>query len=118
MNSITGNNQVAFVPDQVIHNHILLAYELIKGYNRKGGTPRCMMQRDIQKSYDTIDWKFMECMLNEVGFPSQFTKWIMIVITLVSYQWRLYFYYADQKRLAERKPHLLSFVCHHDGLLG
>ena len=49
MDSIVGKNQAAFVPGQKIHNHILLAYELIKGYSRKGGTPCCMMQIDLQK---------------------------------------------------------------------
>ncbi|MCI25799.1 hypothetical protein A2U01_0046990, partial [Trifolium medium] len=39
MASIVGQNQAAFVPGQFIHKHILLTYELIKGYNRAGGTP-------------------------------------------------------------------------------
>ncbi|GAU21086.1 hypothetical protein TSUD_10030 [Trifolium subterraneum] len=89
MTSIVGQNQAAFVPGQIIHNHILLTYELIKGYNRKGGTPRCMMQLDIQKAYDTIDWKAMECVFNEVGFPNQFTYWIMLVVTSVSYRFNI-----------------------------
>ncbi|GAU38712.1 hypothetical protein TSUD_396400 [Trifolium subterraneum] len=89
MTSIVGQNQAAFVPGQIIHNHILLTYELIKGYNRNGGTPRCMMQLDLQKAYDTIDWNAMECVLNEVGFPKQFTKWIMIAVTSVSYRFNI-----------------------------
>ncbi|PNX74719.1 ribonuclease H, partial [Trifolium pratense] len=89
MTNIIGQNQAAFVPGQIIHNHILLTYELIKGYNRKGGTPRCMMQLDIQKAYDTIDWKTMECLFNEVGFPKNFTNWIMIAVTSVSYRFNI-----------------------------
>ncbi|PNX94562.1 ribonuclease H [Trifolium pratense] len=89
MTNIIGQNQAAFVPGQIIHNHILLTYELIKGYNRKGGTPRCMMQLDIQKAYDTIDWKAIECVLNEVGFPKKFTNWIMIAVTSVSYRFNI-----------------------------
>ncbi|CAI8592318.1 unnamed protein product [Vicia faba] len=37
--SIVNLSQDAFIPGQVIHNHIMLAYELIKGYNRKWGYP-------------------------------------------------------------------------------
>lgn len=55
LGSITSNNQVAFVPGKKIHDHILLAYELIKGYSQKGGMPRCMIQMDIQKAYDSVD---------------------------------------------------------------
>ncbi|KHN14066.1 Putative ribonuclease H protein, partial [Glycine soja] len=44
--SIISHSQAAFVPGQNIHNHILLAYELLNGYGRKGGTPRVMMQGD------------------------------------------------------------------------
>jgi hypothetical protein len=89
MTSIVGQNQAAFVPSQIIHNNILLTYELIKGYNRNGGTPRCMMQLDIQKAYDTIDWNALECVLNEVGFPKQFSKWFMIIVTSVSYRFNI-----------------------------
>jgi hypothetical protein len=35
--SVISLSQAAFVPGQIIHNHIMLAYELLKGYTRKGG---------------------------------------------------------------------------------
>lgn len=84
-----GPNQVAFFKGQKIHNHILLTYELIKGYDRKGGTPRYFMQVDIQKAYDTADWSALECILNEVGFPRIFTNRIMIAVSLVSYRFNI-----------------------------
>ncbi|CAK8532778.1 unnamed protein product [Lathyrus sativus] len=55
ISDIVHNSQAAFVPGQQIHNHILLAYELIKGYTRKGGTLRCMLQIDLQKAYDMVN---------------------------------------------------------------
>lgn len=55
LNSIIHQSQVAFVTRQHIHDHILLAYELIKSYNTIGGAPRCMLQIDLQKSHDTIE---------------------------------------------------------------
>lgn len=39
LNCIVSRNQAAFVPGQKIQDHVLLAYELIKGYNRKSGMP-------------------------------------------------------------------------------
>lgn len=66
---IVGDNQAAFMKGQKIHNHILLAYEMIKGYERKGISQRCFMQMDIQKAYDTVDWLALESILNEVQSP-------------------------------------------------
>ncbi|XP_058766883.1 uncharacterized protein LOC131640502 [Vicia villosa] len=57
MQFLINKCQAAFSYGQHIHNHILIAYELIKGYGRKHGTPRCMMQLDLQKSYDMVNWK-------------------------------------------------------------
>ncbi|CAK8531607.1 unnamed protein product [Lathyrus sativus] len=53
--SVISHNQTAFVPGQNIHNHIMLATELLKGYTRKGGTLRIMMQIDLQKAYDMVN---------------------------------------------------------------
>lgn len=33
--SVISHNQAAFVSSQNIHNHIMLAYEIIKGYTKK-----------------------------------------------------------------------------------
>lgn len=47
MNSIINQSQAAFILGQSIHDHILLAYELIRGYSRKGGTHRSMLRLDV-----------------------------------------------------------------------
>lgn len=82
--NIVNQSQATFVLGQHIHDHILLAYELIKGYTKKGGTPGCMLQLDLEKSYDTLYKKDLENILKETSFPSQFTRWIMLVVTIVS----------------------------------
>lgn len=41
--SIVQGNQSTFIPGHHLHDHIMLAHELIRGYIRKGTTPRCMM---------------------------------------------------------------------------
>lgn len=69
LESIIGQNHTTFIPNQNIHNHILLAYELIKGYSRKEGASRCMTQLDLQKTYDMVDWKAFERIMQELGFP-------------------------------------------------
>lgn len=39
LDNIMDESQTTFVPDKNMHDHILLAYELIKGYNTKGDPP-------------------------------------------------------------------------------
>lgn len=58
---VLGSNvhlsQAAFVPRQHLQDHVLLAYELIRGYIVKGGAPKCMLHMDIQKTYDSEEWR-------------------------------------------------------------
>lgn len=53
--SIINDNQIAFVPGRVIHDNIMIAQELVRGYERKHISPICMVQIDIQKAYDTVE---------------------------------------------------------------
>ncbi|XP_058734178.1 uncharacterized protein LOC131605903 [Vicia villosa] len=45
--SIIHMSQAAFVPGQHLHDHVMLAYELIRGYSTKGEAPRCMLLVDL-----------------------------------------------------------------------
>lgn len=89
LQSVIHLSQAAFVPGQVIHNHVLLAYELLKGYNRKGGTHRVMIQLDLQKAYNMVEWYELEIILREIGLPGRFTHWIMIVVKTVTYNFNI-----------------------------
>lgn len=89
LGTIVNQSQAAFIPGQQIHGHIMLAYELIRGYNRKNSTPRCLLQMDIQKAYDTVNWRALEDILKELGFDRQFVNWIMHAVTTVSYKFNI-----------------------------
>ncbi|CAK8579067.1 unnamed protein product [Lathyrus sativus] len=87
--SVISHNQAVFIQGQNIHNHIMLATEIIKGYTRKGGTPRIMMQIDLQKAYDMVNWKALEFIMKELGIPNKFIQWTMLGITTVSYRFNI-----------------------------
>jgi hypothetical protein len=89
LSSVINLSQAAFVPGQHIHDHILLAYELIRGYSRRGGTPKCMLQLDLQKAYDTVDWHALQHILKEIGLPGQFIRWVMLGVTTISYKFNI-----------------------------
>ncbi|GJV82645.1 RNA-directed DNA polymerase, eukaryota, reverse transcriptase zinc-binding domain protein [Tanacetum coccineum] len=81
LSKIVSMNQSAFLPGRHIQENILIAQELLKGYNRKSGPRRCAMKIDLQKVYDTINWDFIQDVLTAVGFHNTMIKWIMTCIT-------------------------------------
>lgn len=60
---VIDNNQSSFVPRRVIQHNILMAHELLRGYGRKHISPRCSIQIDILKAYDTVEWSLLEAIL-------------------------------------------------------
>lgn len=64
--------QFVFVPRRIIADNILLNHELVKGYARKYISPRFMIKVALRKVYDSVEWEFIEQILQELGFPS---KW-------------------------------------------
>ncbi|KAL0292014.1 UNVERIFIED_CONTAM: hypothetical protein Sangu_3258000 [Sesamum angustifolium] len=50
------NSQNAFVPGRSITDNILLAQELLAGYNQMRLPNRCTLKVDIQKAYDSVKW--------------------------------------------------------------
>ncbi|GJY36753.1 RNA-directed DNA polymerase, eukaryota, reverse transcriptase zinc-binding domain protein, partial [Tanacetum coccineum] len=79
MDKIVHINQSAFIPGRHIQDNILIAQELLRGYNRRNGPRRCAMQIDIQKAYDTVNWIFIENIL--IRFHNTMVKRIMQCIT-------------------------------------
>lgn len=87
--SIIDMSQAAFIPGKHIQDHILLAYDLLKGYNNKYGPPKCMIQMDLQKAYDSVEWIALENILKEMNFPNRFIHWVMLTVTTVSYRYKV-----------------------------
>lgn len=89
IDSIIDDNQYAFILGRTIHDNISLAHELVSGYGRKNISPRCMVQIDIQKEYDTVEWPALAQIMVEIGIPQRFTNWIMAYVTFVSYRFSI-----------------------------
>ncbi|XP_062118979.1 uncharacterized protein LOC133832684 [Humulus lupulus] len=82
---LVNQNQGAFVKNRSLAHNVLIPQDLIKGYNRKQSSPHCLMKIDISKAYDSIDWGFLENLLNAFRFPGRFIRWIMICLRGSSY---------------------------------
>ncbi|KAK4384399.1 hypothetical protein Sango_3064900 [Sesamum angolense] len=52
-----------------IADNILLAQELLAGYNQRRLPPRCTLKVDIQKAYDSVEWDFLLESSKRCPFP-------------------------------------------------
>lgn len=78
-------NQSAFIKDRLLMENVLLATELVKDYHKDSVTPRCAMQMDISKAFDSVQWTFLLNTLEALGLPVRFIKWISLCITSASF---------------------------------
>ncbi|XP_022015014.1 uncharacterized protein LOC110914533 [Helianthus annuus] len=85
LNEIVSINQSAFVPGKKISDNILLTQELMHNYHRNVGPPRCAFKVDIQKAYDTVDWRFLKSVLRGFGFNDNMVRWIMMCVSSTSF---------------------------------
>lgn len=74
-------NQSAFVKERLLIENVLLESELVKDYHKEDICPRCAMQIDISKAFDSVQWPFLLNTLQALGFPEKFIKWISLCIT-------------------------------------
>ncbi|XP_052623755.1 uncharacterized protein LOC128129116 [Lactuca sativa] len=81
LGDIVSKNQSAFIPGRSILDNILLAQELMVGYKKKKGAPKYTIKIDIQKAYDTVDWSFLNRILQGFGFHPVMVQWIMACVS-------------------------------------
>nr|GEW18662.1 RNA-directed DNA polymerase, eukaryota, reverse transcriptase zinc-binding domain protein [Tanacetum cinerariifolium] len=80
LDKLINKNQSAFIPGRLIQDNILLAQDLMQGYNRFGGLKRVAFKTDIQKAYDTGSWDFMEQLLKHFDFHEKMRNWVMSIV--------------------------------------
>uniref|UniRef100_A0A803PAZ3 Reverse transcriptase domain-containing protein n=1 Tax=Cannabis sativa TaxID=3483 RepID=A0A803PAZ3_CANSA len=74
---IINQNQGACVQGRSIAHNVMILQDILKNYNRKNISPRCTLKVDISKVYDTVNWEFLEALLNAYKIPARFILWIM-----------------------------------------
>ncbi|KAJ9535488.1 hypothetical protein OSB04_un001387 [Centaurea solstitialis] len=85
LDSIVSKTQSAFIPGRKITDNILMAHELVSGYQLDRGPPRCAFKIDLRKAYDMVSWEYLLGMLNGLGFHPTLVKWIKEMITTPSF---------------------------------
>ncbi|XP_019262175.1 PREDICTED: uncharacterized protein LOC109240010 [Nicotiana attenuata] len=82
---IISEAQAGFIPGRKIADNIILAHALIKSYGRKHISLKCMIKIDLQKAYDSLEWIYLEQVMEGLRFPGKFIKWVMNCIKTVNY---------------------------------
>ncbi|GJT25079.1 protein LAZ1 [Tanacetum coccineum] len=85
LDDVVSKNQSAFIPSRSISDNILLTQELMHNYHLNKGPPRYAFKVDIQKAYDTVDWRFLKGILIGFGFHTTMVSWIMACVSSTSF---------------------------------
>lgn len=82
---IISQSQSAFMPGRLLAENVLLATDLVQGYNTANSTPRAMLKVDLRKAFDTLRWDFILGTLKALSLPERFIKWINQCISTASF---------------------------------
>ncbi|XP_074291146.1 uncharacterized protein LOC141617914 [Silene latifolia] len=81
INEIEGG----FVNGRNIVENVLICQDIVRLYNRKAASPRCLIKIDLRKAYDSVEWTFLDQILDAMGFPKKFIGLIMKCVQTPSY---------------------------------
>lgn len=83
--SIISNSQSAFVKGRLLVENVLLASEMVQGFDRVGISQRGLLKVDLRKAFDSVKWDFLSHILEAADFPPIFSNWIMQCLTTTSF---------------------------------
>lgn len=78
MNDLVGHSQASFIHERQTTDNIIVRQELIHSLRRrKGGKGAMIVKIDLEKTYDRMDWEFLEEILREVDFTIRLVQVIL-----------------------------------------
>ncbi|XP_042984282.1 uncharacterized protein LOC122313374 [Carya illinoinensis] len=87
MQNIISKNQSAFIPGRLISDNTIAAYETLHSMKTrlKGRIGSMALKLDISKAYDKVEWPFLKCIMEKLGFGARWANLIMECVSSVSY---------------------------------
>jgi hypothetical protein len=85
--SVISSNQSAFIPGRLITDNVLAAYETLHTMHTNMWSKVGFMgiKLDMSKTYDRVEWKFLEVVMEKLGFSQRWISLIMVCVRTVSY---------------------------------
>lgn len=87
LSNIISPQQSAFLPERLISDNTIMAYEFfhcLKNYRNKKNNV-VGIKLDMEKAYDRVEWNFLEDTLKTMGFPSRLVNTIMLCVRSVTF---------------------------------
>lgn len=85
MNTIISPAQNAFLGGRNMAENINLLQELLRHYEHKTSSPKCIIKIDFRKAFDIIQWSFLRNVLMLLGFLTCFVDLVMQCVETTSY---------------------------------
>lgn len=76
LSNVISSSQSAFLPGRLLAENVLLATEMVHGYNWKNISPRGMLKVDLRKAFDSVRWEFVIAALRALAIPERFINWV------------------------------------------
>ena len=77
--------QSAFLPGRLLAENVLLATDLVNGYNSQTLSPRGMLKVDLRKAFDSVRWDFILASLRALAVPESYIMLIAECLSTASF---------------------------------
>ncbi|KAJ0546635.1 putative RNA-directed DNA polymerase [Helianthus annuus] len=79
IDNLVSEEQTAFIAGRSILDGPLILNELIPWMKQKK-KEGFIFKADMEKAYDSLNWRFLESIMEQMSFPLTFIKWIMATV--------------------------------------
>ena len=80
---LIDESQSAFVMNRQILDGVLIANESLRWLKKKK-IPGTLIKLDFQKAYDSVNWSFLELVMEKLDFGRTWIRWIMNCVSSAS----------------------------------
>lgn len=87
MHSIIANNKCAFILGRLIMDNITVAHKLLHSLkkNNKEKVEKMAEKLDMSKTYDKVEWPYLEAIMKALGFKESWVKLVMTCVSTMNY---------------------------------